>query len=155
MLKFSVITLVTVLMGCNPADESNYEVDIDTNKMAYTLHSTDTMFVEVTNLSDSSVFYICTCQIYLEEINNSNVINTWQVHGFEECLSIEAVGVDETETFVLDLFTPDPYRITSHLTPNGPYNFRLRFDLFEDSGFKNLLEGSNILSNTFTIALGL
>lgn len=128
-----------------------YDVEIATGASSYTLSDSLEIHVSVTNNSDSTVYFICTGQVYLEELSGQQVDKYWMVHGFEECLASIPIAPDEIDTFNIRLgFQYEQGHLENALF-NSSVEYRMRFDLFEEKTFKTLLEGANILSNTFSI----
>ena len=153
-LFFLSLVLVLGITDCNLFDEEKIgKVEIETSQSRYTLDSTSVITVNVTNKSDITIYYICTCQIYLEELENNQVINSWMVHGFEECLAPVPIEVDETETFKIDIFhlNESGFIDFDNVSFNETVNYRFKLDLFEDSSFDEILENDDRISNTFTI----
>ena len=152
--KLFLLSLVLVLgiTNCSLFDEEKIvNVEIVTDKSSYALDSTTVISVNVTNQSDIPIYYICTCQIYLEELENNQVINSWMVNGFEECLAPVSIEVDETETFEIDIYHLNESGFIDNASFNETVNYRFKLDLFEDSSFDKILDNNDRISNTITI----
>lgn len=151
-LFFLSLVLVFGITNCSLFDEEKIvNVEIVTDKSSYALDSTTVISVDVTNKSDIPIYYICTCQIYLEELENNQVINSWMVHGFEECLAPVPIEVDETETFEIDIYHLNESGFFDNASFNETVNYRFKLDLFEDSSFDKILDNNDRISNTITI----
>lgn len=142
---------ICIFIGCNSNEEENLNIDILTNKENYTVDSTDVIKLFVTNKSDVTIYYLCTCQIYLEEMENSQLANTWMVHGFEECLAPVPIEINEADTFEINIFELNDYGPIDSALFNSTVDYRLRLDLYKDIKFAEMLDGYNTLSNRFTI----
>ena len=151
LVRILIAILFLLIIGCEKDEADKIEVEIETDKTIYSTDSSEIVSVNVTNRSSQSIFYICTCQIYLEELSNSQIINSWQVHGFEECLGPVEVFTDSSETFDINIQSLIDFEYIYGATFTNAVTYRLRFDLFKDFEFKNMLEDSNIFSNTFMI----
>jgi len=150
-MRYLTFALWVLIVGCSLFESNNIDVEIQTDKSAYQIDSTETIHVDITNHSDDTIYYICTGQIYLEELSNSQVVNTWLVHGFEECLSPGPIESDETESFEIDLFWIWTHGFLGEMTLSEGVKFRLRVDLYEDIEFENMVTGSQVFSNQFTL----
>ena len=155
LLKHACLLFLTLVMAsflaCEGEVENPYDVEITTALSAYDISENQEIHVRLSNHSESTIYYICTCQIYLEELNNDQVGNTWMVHGFEECLAHVPVEPDQEDQFTIDiLFLYSEGHLDGALL-ESTIEYRLRLDLYQDKGFESLLEGSNILSNSFSL----
>lgn len=149
-MRVLTIPVLMSLIGCGLLDSDEIDIQIQTDQSNYQIDSTETIGVDVTNNSDNTIYYICTGQIYLEEISNGQTTNSWMVHGFEECYSPGPIEVDETRSFEIDLYWIWSNGFLDDLTLSSEVMYRLRFDLYEDSDFENMISGSEVLSNNFT-----
>lgn len=153
-MKTPSVLLIAILalffLSCEKEDDL-YDVAIATDKPIYTLTVGEEILVSLTNNSDSTIYYICTCQIYLEEYSGSQLSNDWLVHGFEECYGPVPIASGETTAFNIDFYQLYDQGHLSDALFNNTVEYQLRLDLFEEKTFKTLLTGSNIRSNKFAI----
>lgn len=147
ILIISLASLLVISCEKDPV----YDVEITTDASSYALSDSLEIQVSVSNNSDSTIYFICTGQVYLEELSGQQVGSYWMVHGSEECLGPGPISASQVDTFQIQLgFLHEQGHLNNALFDNS-VKYRLRFDLFEEKTFKTLLEGSNILSNTFSI----
>ena len=74
LVRILIAILFLLIIGCEKDEADKIEVEIETDKTIYSTDSSEIVSVNVTNRSSQSIFYICTCQIYLEELSNSQII---------------------------------------------------------------------------------
>ena len=82
-------------------DSSDYKIYLKTDKSNYSTDTSTVINLKVINLGKSTVYFICTGTIFLEEYENDNLIDYWQIHGFEECLSINPIHPNSGISFDL------------------------------------------------------
>ena len=147
-LSASIIAVATLsLAGCQLTDAGDLiEVELRTDKEFYIADTSTTIILSVTNKSEDPVFFICTGQIFLEELDVGQVIGTWMVHGFERCLSPVPIEADVTEVF--DLFGLGRIEEASY---SESVRYRFRMDLFMDREFNQPLDEEDRLSDQFII----
>ena len=99
---FLFCLLFFVNFACDIFDEpSEYKVFLNTDKSVYTADTSTVIVLKVLNLGKSTVYFICTGTIFLEEYENDSLNNYWQVHGFEKCLSINPIQPRSGNSFDL------------------------------------------------------
>ena len=150
LIPILIIALLITQCSLNEV-QPNIFVKILTDESIYSMDSATTIEVTVINLSNQPIYYICTCQIQLEELKNNQVINSWMVHGFEECYSSIPIGYSKTDTFIIDLHYLYKEGFLDNAIFNNTTSYRLKLDLFEDKDFNNILEEKERISNYLRI----
>lgn len=143
--------LLVSLAGCSLFGGDGGEVEVRTDDSSYTAIADETIELTVSNRSDDPIFYLCTGQIYLEELDGDTVAKSWMIHGFEECLSSEPVDVDQKETFDLSFDEKSALGNIDGAAFSETVDYRLTVDLFRDRAFKRKITGSESRSNRFKI----
>ena len=96
--KWAAISLFFIfLYGCNFLGFNNDgEVTLETDRDSYPFGSGAVFQMTVTNHYDHAIYYVCTGQIYLEELEEGAVIDKWLVHGFELRLNRIPLEADQS-----------------------------------------------------------
>lgn len=150
MILFFVIGFT---YGCNLLSIHNEDdkVKLETNRDSYMADSDTVIQMTVTNNYDNAIYYICTGQVSLEELAVGMVIDSWLVHGFEQCLHRNPVKVNQSVTFEI----PFESSLSPGRLKNGRFDesvdYRLRMDLYETEEVKQLIDKEDRLSNRFKI----
>lgn len=154
-MKTTLLFACTCLLitGCDLFGGDDTEIDIRTDETTYDAGPDDMITLSVSNKSEDPVFYICTGQIYLEELSGGQVANRWMVHGFEDCLSPEPIDVDEIEVWEIGFDEKSALGNIQNAAFSQSVQYRLTVDLFWDRAFKRALSDSERRSNTFSIVL--
>jgi hypothetical protein len=138
--------------GCNILGASDDgEVQLETDRNSYTVDSTTVVQVTATNNFDDTVYYICTGQIFLEELEEGEVVDSWLVRGFEKCGRRGPIEPNQSKTFEISFeWSLHPDRLESAQFDESVC-YRLRMDLFETYAVDQLLDKRDRLSNNFRI----
>ena len=147
----TIISLSSLLfVSCDVTDNSDTgNITIKTDKYFYSADSLTIIVTEVNNNLSFPVYHICAGNIYLEELKNNVTVNSWKVHGFEECLA--AVPTNQNQTTKFDVL---PFVITSLITDatlDKSVMYRLKVELFKDKEFKEIIDSTLSYSNKFEI----
>jgi len=126
-------------------------VVLSTNEAVYTINSSLNIQLDVVNHRDTDIYYICTGQIYLQEFLDGEMINTWLVHGFEDCLTPVSLEKGSSHTFEIDLGRQLDLSLLSAAYFDEQVSYRLVADFYTSSDFRNLLDFSERSSNAFQI----
>ncbi len=148
--SISIILSSLLYISCDVTDNNKPgEIKIRTEKDFYNVDSLTVIVVEVENNLSFPVYYICAGNIYLEELKNDVILNSWKVHGFQDCLA--AVPIKQSQTTKFDIL---PFVINSVLTDasfDKSVIYRLKVELFKDKEFKEIIDNSLLYSNEFEI----
>ncbi len=144
-----LLVSIFLLSGCVLFPGSEETILVRTNQEIYAVDEHTTLSLTVTNNLDTVIYYICTGQVYLEELNNGAVVDFWQVHGFEECLGPGPIEPGERHLF--DIRLDISYLQASEQMPrmDETVSYRMRADLFHDNRFQNPV--SLAVSNQFNL----
>lgn len=139
--------------GCDLLGIGGDGVRLETDEDSYTVKPSTLVVLTVKNNFRAPVYYICTGQIYLDEMEGGDVVDSWQVHGFEECGFRVPIESGESETFEISF----EESLASDLLESAKFDetvrYRLRFDLFETDDVDQLLDKNDRVSNIFKILL--
>lgn len=149
--RLAIFLTVFALAGCSLFGDDKPEIDIRTDTGHYTPIPETVISLRVSNKSDNPIFYICTGQVYLEELDQDRVVNRWMVHGFEECLSPRAIDTSEEEVFDLGFDRKSALGNIQGAAFDETARYRMSVDLFWDPAFKRALSDEERRSNTFKI----
>lgn len=144
-----LVVMMALVVGCGVFSDG--EVVLSTNKGTYSLDSTTVIKLTVENQTEETIYYICTGQIYLEEIHNGERQGSWMVHGFEECLAPGPIEAEKSETFDIDMGQLFHYGHLAGATFDEYVTYRLEVDLFDDELFENLIGDDQRVSGEFQI----
>lgn len=150
-IRSIALPAVLLLAGCSLFGDDNSEIEIRTDTVDYTPIPETVISLRVSNKSDNPIFYICTGQIYLEELDGDRVVNRWMVHGFEECFGPRAIDTSEEEVFDLGFDKKSALGNIQGAAFNETVHYRMSVDLFWDAAFKRALSDQERRSNTFQI----
>jgi hypothetical protein len=104
--------------------------------------------LKVINLDNSPVYFICTGTIFLEEYENGHLNDYWQIHGFEECLSINPIhpksGYSFDLRFLKWLELPDAKF-------SEKVSYKLKIELFIDFDMKQQVNMDDQFTEYFKI----
>ena len=145
---------ILVASGCSIFGGDDPEIEIRTDQNTYTPDPDVHVSLTVSNRSDDPVFYICTGQIYLEEISGGQVVGRWMIHGFEECLSPEPIDSDEEEVFDLSFDNKSALGNLNDALFDQSVEYRMTVDLFWDLAFNRPVGDDDRRSNRFKIIRG-
>lgn len=146
-----IFLLVPSISGCDLFGDNDRDVRLRTDQRSYAANPPTTIQLTVTNSYDDSVYYICTGQIHLEELEEGKVVDSWLVHGFEECLHRNPIESGESDTFEMSFEgSLEPDRLETAQFDES-VRYRLRFDLFETNEVDQQLDKKDRLSNRFKI----
>ena len=159
-LSAIIIAVATLsVAGCQPTDALDLiEVELRTDKEFYVADSSTTIILSVMNKSEDPVFFICTGQIYLEELDDGQVIGTWQVHGFEKCGGFFPIDADVTMIFDFQFYVVDEFGLEQfslgqleEASFSDSVRYRFRMNLFINTEFAQFLNEEDRLSNRISI----
>ena len=146
-----IFLAASFLAGCSLFGNDDPEIEIRTDKKQYTPIPETVISLRVSNKSDSPIFYLCTGQIWLEELDGDRIVNRWMVHGFEECLSPHAIDTSEEEVFDLGFDEKSALGNIQGAAFDETVRYRMSVSLFWDQAFKRALSDRERRSNTFQI----
>ncbi|MEA3286120.1 MAG: hypothetical protein U9Q77_01910 [Candidatus Marinimicrobia bacterium] len=153
VLQLASLPFVMLIAGCGVLGSDNM-VELRPNQGCYHLESDPVVSLEVSNATDSPIYYICTGQIYLEEFQLNGHRGCWLVHGFEECYSAIQVDQGGTENFKIDLKNLFGSGLLAGATFDETVTYRLKMALFEDELFKDVLDDDQQLTVEFQVIQG-
>jgi len=139
-VKSIFLFCITFLIYTCSLESNEPEVQITTDLKTYIWSLTDSVYVKVKNTGNKTLYYLCTGEIFLEEQQERQIINTWKVHGFEECLRATQIEPDLYKVFPISAHEGEQcidFLITSPFSVNSKYTFRVI--LYLDKDFKNEL----------------
>jgi len=156
-MRAFLATCLVILMasplasGCDLLGIGDDGVQLRMDQHSYTVAASTSVRLTVTNNYDKAIYYICTGQIFLEELDGDDVVDTWFVHGFEECLARKPIEPGASETFEMSFqWSLAPDRLDTARFDES-VRYRLRVDLFESEEVDQVLEKEDRLSNKFRI----
>jgi len=122
---------------------------IKTDKDYYALDSDTTINLEVINPFSTSVYYVCSGDIFLVELQNNIIHNSWKVHGFEECLAVKSI--DSFEKAGFSIFLNNEFINLSNASFDEITDYRLKFLLYNNQDSLQLLSEELLYSEKFKI----
>lgn len=146
-----LVLAVSSTSGCELFGDTDGGIRLETDRTSYTVDPSTTIQVTVTNGYDDSVYYVCTGQIYLEEIEGGRIVDAWLVHGFEECFRRVPIESGASESFTMSFdnsLAPDRLETARF---DESVHYHLRVDLFETDEVERKLDKRDRLSNRFEI----
>lgn len=149
--RLHTFVLVMTLSGCGLFGDDSSDIEIRTDANRYTSSPETVVELSVANKSDAPIFYICTGQIYLEELDGGRVNKRWMIHGFEECLGPGPIDSGEKETFELGFDEKSALGNVQGAAFDEDTRYRMSVDLFWDRSFNRALSDEERSSNTFRI----
>lgn len=146
-----LLLLIFLFTGCELFPGSGESVLLRTDREFYNIDQNTVISLTVTNRLDDTIYYICTGQVYLEELKKGEVIDFWQVHGFEECLGRGPIEPGARHLFRIPINFA--YLQTDRRMPrlDETVSYRMRADLFHDTNFRVPVNPSMVLSNEFSL----
>lgn len=147
----AVLLISVALTGCSLFGDDNPDIEIRTDTERYTPIPDEVVSLTVSNNSDRPIFYICTGQIYLEELDGDRIVNRWMIHGFEECLSPGPIDAGEEEVFEIGFDDKSALGNIQGALFDESVRYRLSVDLFWDLNFNRAIGERDRRSNTFLI----
>lgn len=153
MLKPHIFALGLVVILASCGIFGTDPVELTTDEGTYYLDSTMVIILSVENMSDADVYYICTGQIYLEEMQNGERKGSWMVHGFEECLAPVAIEKEGSADFNIELAQLREYGHLGGAVFNESVTYRLIMDLYTADDFEELIADDERVSPEFQILL--
>jgi hypothetical protein len=146
------ITYCLALFGCNLLDLGDpVGLRIQTDKNTYVPDPSETIRLTVENVATQTVYFICTGQIYLEEIRNGEVTGTWQVHGFEKCRAVNPVHREESRQFEMSFRSLLGLGTINRTRFDASASYQLGVELYSDQQMRRLLDRGHTISNRFMI----
>ena len=149
----SILFMGLFIWGCGLFSDNGDGIHIKTDKDHYIIEPS-AIKLSVENQSDKSVYYICTGQVWLQEISENKVVNSWQVHGFEKCLARVPIEPDKSHTFELQLVSEAVSSIDQMADSarfDDSVRYRFEVDLYNDLELEEPLGEENRLSNQLSI----
>ena len=153
-LRIIAVCCALVAAGCSLFGDNDPEIQIRTDQSSYAADPDVTVSLRVENRSEDPIFYICTGQIFLEEISGGQVVARWMIHGFEECLSPEPIDSDEVEVFELSFDNKSALGNLNDALFDQSVDYRMTVDLFWDVAFNRPVGDEDRRSNSFKIIRG-
>lgn len=129
IFSISVGIIFFIQFGCDIIENEFANIQVLTNTNTYNIDSSVTIKLLITNNSPNPIYYICSGDIYLEEIKERIVIGEWKVYGFEECLAIHSIEQKETKEYNFT-YTSEPsvFKLQDAIySQNVQYRFRVDF----------------------------
>ncbi|NBC17300.1 MAG: hypothetical protein GVY18_08315 [Bacteroidetes bacterium] len=145
LIYLLALALFTFASGCELLGIGADDVRVTTNRTSYTVGPSERIQLTVRNNLDDTIYYVCTGKVYLHELDKDRVINSRQVHGFEECLARSPIEPGASQSFEIAFDYIDDFRFDETV------RYRLVIDLYEDIDFKRPLDETDRRSNTFRI----
>jgi hypothetical protein len=121
---------------------------LTTDKYVYSADTSTVIDLKVMNFGESPVYYVCTGKIYLEEYENNNLIQSWQIHGFEKCLSRNPIQPKSGHSFKLDFLHWMP-QLTAQF--NEEVFYKLKIELYLNADLKQELNSEDQFTNYIKI----
>lgn len=146
---FILLISIFLFSACELFPGSMETVVLRTDQEIYAVDEHTTISLTVTNNLDTVIYYICTGQVYLEELNNGAVVDFWQVHGFEECLGPGPIEPGDRHLFDIRLDLSYLQALDQVPRMDETVSYRMRADLFHDNRFRNPV--SLTVSNSFRL----
>ena len=150
-LRIFAVYCAFFVAGCSLFGDDDPEIQIRTDQSTYAADPGVTVSLRVENRSEDPIFYICTGQIFLEEISGGQVVGRWMIHGFEECLSPEPIDSDEVEVFELSFDNKSALGNLNDAVFDQSVDYRMTVDLFWDLAFNRPVSEEDRRSNGFKI----
>ncbi len=146
----SIIIGIIILIdfGCNTVENNeSKKIQILTNNNTYNIDSSATIKLLITNNSQNSIYYICSGDIYLEELNDGMVIEEWKVNGFEECLAIRSIEPKERKEYNFTYASEFSVFKLQNATYTQSVQYRFRIDFYFDENLESELTADAKYSN--------
>ncbi len=153
-IRCFLAALVTFFLfaGCNISDGGDpIGITIRTDQKVYVPDSTQTIRLTIINGLNQQVYFVCTGQIYLDELQNGESVASWWIHGFEECLAPVPVQPGKTKEFELLFNDRDGLGSIDKKRFDPNLEYRLRVDLFSDAQLREPVDFKERISNSFRI----
>jgi hypothetical protein len=141
--------LFVLNFGCSNNDYlEDYLIKLQTDKSTYIADSSTTIYLNVSNMGRSTVYYVCHGEIILQEYENGNLNNRWMVSGFSYCLSRNPISPDSLVSYY---FTLKPWEKFSDAIFNEEVRYKFYFYLFKGKSLEHPLDDDDQISNYFKI----
>ncbi len=158
MKSFSliVVLVVTLFYGCESSTElkdevSNRSVIIITDKQSYLADTSTTITVSVINNLPSTIYYLCEGSIFLKELKNGLVTNSWKVHGFKECLATKFIDTTQKVTFQIKFSTKVLDNVLENVNSMDNPTYYFEVFLYKNIAPIQQLESTECSSNQFKL----
>ena len=151
-VKSILLFCITFLLYACSLESDGPEAHVSTDHNTYIWSLTDSVRVKVKNTGTETVYYICTGQIFLEEHKGGQIINTWQVNGFEECLAARPIEPGSQKVFTISAHEGEgsiDHFMTSPISIDSKYTFQVL--LCVDKDYKDVLPFKNSRSDQIII----
>jgi hypothetical protein len=146
------LAFALALAGCDVLGLfSGGHVQLKTDRSSYAPDTSTTIRLTATNRYNDSVYYICAGDVFLEELRGGEPVNTWKVHGHEECLARSPIAPDASRTFDMPFKESYPLSFIDEARFDESVRYRFRLQLYESKEVERLLDKSDRLSNTIAI----
>ncbi len=148
---FGILFHLLWINGCGINESDNNDtlppdIEITTDADYYLLDSTLTVLIDVTNYKADSVYYLCYGQIYLDELEDDQVVNSWMVHGSEYCYLPVPIGPDSTARWEITLTHNFPVNSNGYPQFVDSVSYRFRVDLYANFELDSLIDESERIS---------
>ncbi|MBU1678018.1 MAG: hypothetical protein KJ799_16145 [Bacteroidetes bacterium] len=152
LLSLFVMLLIHLLISCDTTGINDTdEVLIKTNANSYKINDSTRIELKIQNNLPNPVYYICSGDVFLDELKNNKIINSWKVNGFEECLAIRPITPQSEKFFYFSFQDDNSLMIQSGAIYTENVIYRFRVILFVDNEAEQSLEYSSTISNQFNI----
>jgi hypothetical protein len=148
----NVIVLLPILLaGCSLFGGDDGEIEIQTDARSYVAEPDASVLLTVSNETDKPVYFLCTGQVFLEELDGDQVNSRWMIHGFEECLSPVPIDADSEYTFELSFDEKSALGNLNDAVFDDTVEYRMSVDLYRDRAFNRPVAAGDSRSNRFTV----
>ena len=150
MTRLFLLCLILLFnLSCDILENTSaYQVILTTDKNVYSADTSTVINLKVINLGESPVYYVCTGKIYLEEYENNSLTQSWQIHGFEKCLSRNPILPESEHSFKLN-FLQWMAVVTAKF--NEKVSYKLKIELFGNADLKQELNPEAQFTNYIKI----
>ncbi len=152
LLILYTAAVVPFLSGCdttNSIDEG--EIKVKSDSELYVFNDVSEISLTIKNNSMNAVYYICSGDIYIEELKQGIIEKDWKVWGFEECLGVRSIESGEIKEFIFDkTYSTSPFNLDG-AKYNDEVSYRFRLDFYSDESLNTFLSIHDRYSNRFKL----
>jgi hypothetical protein len=150
MRPFGLVVFAAALLmpGCSLLFSDGPALRLETDRERYELATSETIVVEVRNVSSAVIYFNRCMPTALEEIDDGRVAATL---GFPMCLCLCRSELEPDESWTHGVSVGWIERHRDRLTLKRENQYRLRLAFFEDKEMKRLLDTEALLTNRFEI----
>ncbi len=137
------VMVLAFLSGCDTTESLQIHdetVELVSERNSYFSDIDSLVTIEITNSTNSPLYYPNNGSINFQEVNYKGVVNSWELQDENDNLTINKIESGSSHLFIVEIRTLEKLLEGKNKLYNDEYWFRFTIDLFTDAGLSQKYE---------------